>query len=489
MAIVGALPLGPCECFTWRQDSREDASAADATEHANSLAVSTAMNIPPSLQVGDTVILNQDHRSSITGYLPDAAAGDRVTVLYVGRSNEETGWLYVCHARGAPQGWLGAEFVDLEGLPAQSAGHRYQSAASIAPPAADSCSALGSASNSDSIAVSVQHVDQLPDNGYLRMKAGTRVEILYQGSSHTSDLDWCYAKSLSSGEKGWLAKRYISTVFRMCTGKPESTQTNLPDGAVVMELSHYFTGKGSRMSQVQNRDGVIAWVPSDELEIIENAKPWRTLIDALPQRPQISEAPKSEISDLPPKPRRPPPRDVELLTFGLETLVCDLSEKVNRCGGTIQISDDELRIALAQRGFSNVSLIVDARCFPDPSSVYNHTLNCNGTHPEIVARICNHRKFKLWLSKLKRQFALAIAQGGPDLKFTMAMYCRSGKHRSVAAAVIAKHILEYEGWRCSPLNHLSMRFWTRKMRNDLYQDEDLVRADALEKALKMWSQV
>ena len=34
MAIVNALPLGPCECFTWRQDGREDASTADATEHA-----------------------------------------------------------------------------------------------------------------------------------------------------------------------------------------------------------------------------------------------------------------------------------------------------------------------------------------------------------------------------------------------------------------------------------------------------------------------
>ena len=34
MAIVNALPLSPCECFTWRQDGREDASTADATEHA-----------------------------------------------------------------------------------------------------------------------------------------------------------------------------------------------------------------------------------------------------------------------------------------------------------------------------------------------------------------------------------------------------------------------------------------------------------------------
>ena len=42
---------------------------------------------------------------------------------------------------------------------------------------------------------------------------------------------------------------------------------------------------------------------------------------------------------------------------------------------------------------------------------------------------------------------------------TVALYCRSGKHRSVAIALILKHVLRAEGWDCIELAHLSSRSW------------------------------
>jgi len=123
---------------------------------------------------------------------------------------------------------------------------------------------------------------------------------------------------------------------------------------------------------------------------------------------------------------------------------------------------------MQRRGF-RAHVIVDARAFPDPDclSLRGHT----GCHHEIIARLVRHQNFRRWLAKLKADFdrsaaaARASAQGagwGNLADLGVALYCKSGKHRSVAGAIIMRHILLAEGWSCPDMRHLSQNFWGRR---------------------------
>ena len=66
-----------------------------------------------------------------------------------------------------------------------------------------------------------------------------------------------------------------------------------------------------------------------------------------------------------------------------------------------------------------------------------------------------------WLYGLKRNFLRAVDQHDGDGPLTLAVYCRSGKHRSVGTALVLYHILRAEGWSCTDLKHLSEKQWSR----------------------------
>mmetsp|Transcript_103205 Transcript_103205/g.199975 ORF Transcript_103205/g.199975 Transcript_103205/m.199975 type:complete len:289 (-) Transcript_103205:985-1851(-) len=168
--------------------------------------------------------------------------------------------------------------------------------------------------------------------------------------------------------------------------------------------------------------------------------------------------------------RRPRGGEVQIITFGVENLDEQLLE---RCwewrggGSKIQFPDDDLQAALNRSApdVGIVDVLVDARCFPDPEAMQycKHT----GHHYGIITRICQHRNFGRWLNSVRARIgeaaAVSAARGdagpaGPSL--TIGVYCRSGKHRSVAAAIILQHVLCRDGWDCRDPRHLSAPRWS-----------------------------
>ena len=98
---------------------------------------------------------------------------------------------------------------------------------------------------------------------------------------------------------------------------------------------------------------------------------------------------------------------------------------------------------------------LDARVFSDPGKrdLGRHT----GRHHEIIARMVAHEKFRSWMRNAHRTFAKVFINwdGGPILPAVV--FCRSGKHRGVAASEILKGVLSrVEGWKFAPTIHMSI---------------------------------
>ena len=162
------------------------------------------------------------------------------------------------------------------------------------------------------------------------------------------------------------------------------------------------------------------------------------------------------------------PRCVSIVTFGLEKLDGELSVEVESLGGGVwaTLSENSLQAALWRSWRFRADLVVDARGFPDPAACaagYGHT----GHHPEIMQRIMNHKNFRTWLRQVKHRFLIAAenrfamtrAANGSCVDVGLALYCKSGKHRSVATALILRHILRMEQWGVAEVRHLSQKYW------------------------------
>ncbi|CAE7546481.1 unnamed protein product [Symbiodinium sp. CCMP2592] len=184
---------------------------------------------------------------------------------------------------------------------------------------------------------------------------------------------------------------------------------------------------------------------------------------------------------------------IGLATFGLETLDGDLCSKCYEHpggGAAYRASDEELNEALTRRKFPS-EVILDARMFPDPDA--GNVTRHSGRHHLIITRLFNHRNFKMWLERAKRKIEKAARDaapsGGGSGSFNVAVYCRAGKHRSVAASVILHYILKAEGWTCPDVQHLSYERWGRNCCKGQCQEcldppEQL--QDILRSALRLW---
>ena len=139
---------------------------------------------------------------------------------------------------------------------------------------------------------------------------------------------------------------------------------------------------------------------------------------------------------------------MRLLTFGLanteEELVrlCDNSKDGGAC---IYVEDYILKEALHRLGEPHVDLVLDARNFPDPHrrKITSH----HGFYPENMNRIVDNRKFKPFLQDVSKKWRRAVAEQmkqrpGLPLQMVIAVYCRSGKHRSAAIPECRMHIGE-----------------------------------------------
>lgn len=157
----------------------------------------------------------------------------------------------------------------------------------------------------------------------------------------------------------------------------------------------------------------------------------------------------------------PAKHSLQLLTFGLEN--CD-STLVDRCidwggGHKAYPSENELREALARQKWPDVDIILDARKFPN---FVNLALTRHiGIHPEILSSIAQHRNFRSYLQDAKQQWTRALTARHQDsAELVVAVYCCSGKHRSVAVAESLAYIGKVvEGMEVKEVRHLSKPHW------------------------------
>ena len=160
-------------------------------------------------------------------------------------------------------------------------------------------------------------------------------------------------------------------------------------------------------------------------------------------------------------------RQVHMVTFGLENMDSHLYDMCAGQGAHIQVEEKVLHAACKRRKI-DADVILDARMFPDPDS--QNLTRHSGRHHRIITRLCEHRNFDGWLRHAKQVILRACqrkcAQVGMDRKawcVTVALYCRSGKHRSVAGARIIEHILASAGFESVPVTHLSQSRWGSSM--------------------------
>ena len=97
---------------------------------------------------------------------------------------------------------------------------------------------------------------------------------------------------------------------------------------------------------------------------------------------------------------------------------------------------------------------VDVRGFWDPGcgDLRGH----DGRNPEIIRRLQHHHLFEDLVGHIRSQLSgLFRAAGGP-CTIGILLYCKSGKHRSVATGEILNYILLLEGYRHTQLDHASL---------------------------------
>ena len=98
-------------------------------------------------------------------------------------------------------------------------------------------------------------------------------------------------------------------------------------------------------------------------------------------------------------------------------------------------------------------IYLDARVFSDPDGDRDHT----GRHQSIIARMAAHTAWTGWLraAHCKLKYVLRNWNGGPIIP--VVVFCRSGRHRSVAASELLKGAFWHvEGWEFLPSIHISI---------------------------------
>mmetsp|Transcript_102494 Transcript_102494/g.182090 ORF Transcript_102494/g.182090 Transcript_102494/m.182090 type:complete len:303 (+) Transcript_102494:126-1034(+) len=151
---------------------------------------------------------------------------------------------------------------------------------------------------------------------------------------------------------------------------------------------------------------------------------------------------------------------LQIVTLGLEVaqIMC---MDYNSLAQGLHEHHEALGSPLGPNACSGFDFCLDARCFGDPrcGPLRSHI----GKHPEIIRRLVGSDCFAPWLQNARMLYCEARRRQCPgDKKQLLALvFCRSGRHRAVAAATILRFILlRSEGLRCPEPVHLSFsRRW------------------------------
>ena len=363
-----------------------------------------------------------------TGYLY-AAKGDEFRVLYVGSSvTRDLGWLFAQVVRRC-------NFND-DSDPGDAidtwlkVGDMVQCAHSFSPP---------------------------NGKGYLSAVGGDQLRVLYVGSSVTQELGWVFAE-----------------IFVTCSSTTASSPEERcsPQGWFPMDriASHGSKQKG--------------WIPSTKLTSIEFLASSSSVLSrtantvsvpCLPSR--RGGVPSFSDTQLP---------QLRLITFGVSN--CDYVLRERWLAGVYEFEEQMLRDALSRHGEHRVDIILDARRFPDPE---RHG-TCDdryhsGMHPSVISRIVYHHNFQKYLRYVKHIWKRWRASG-PDL--VVALYCRSGKHRSVAIAECLRRIAgSIEGMCVADVIHLSKCHWQCFRRGTCAECSEVSprRCEAFQRVEQLWN--
>ena len=175
---------------------------------------------------------------------------------------------------------------------------------------------------------------------------------------------------------------------------------------------------------------------------------------------------------LPPLPPGKPPqqRHITIFTFGLQNWA-----EVRAA----HVEHDMLKRIFKSRGKGDVDIFHDARQFNDRTCT-RHI----GIHPKILQNITWNDSFPGWLESLRADIVGVFERFS---SITVAFYCRSGTHRSVAGAYILEYIAKMEGWTTST-QHLCEAQWQRTCRGQCKECSlgNTVREEALNWAWFRW---
>ena len=131
----------------------------------------------------------------------------------------------------------------------------------------------------------------------------------------------------------------------------------------------------------------------------------------------------------------------------------------------------------------NVDLVFDVRTFHDPDCEWNRHI---GAHPEILHRMTTSPGFRYFLRDVRRE-VLSAFRSRQALR--VAFYCKRGRHRSVAASRVLKHIGTMEGWDVTCVD-LCTHAWYTTCKGECQacceENDDQRRRLALLRAWQQW---
>jgi len=192
---------------------------------------------------------------------------------------------------------------------------------------------------------------------------------------------------------------------------------------------------------------------------------------------------------LAPPPLVPLDQGIHIFTFGLETMdndIVDFCCSYERGGAEAIVPEELLLEGLRRQGVGDVHMCIDTRIFHDPAAVGKLTKH-TGVHPETLHRITLMKRFPDFVKRLRREVPYHLKNVG---QVKIAMYCRTGRHRSVACATFLKHFAHAEQWNCK-VTHLSQKKWNKICKGECAEcmpcgTQESMRREAFAKALSLW---
>mmetsp|Transcript_47663 Transcript_47663/g.153302 ORF Transcript_47663/g.153302 Transcript_47663/m.153302 type:complete len:729 (-) Transcript_47663:115-2301(-) len=208
-----------------------------------------------------------------------------------------------------------------------------------------------------------------------------------------------------------------------------------------------------------------------------------------PEPPQMQVRATPDAPGMVAVPRQPEGRagTARIFTLGLENSERELVDSCNGVGGaTLHVTKDVIRGAMQRLNLGRVEVVADARQFSDPAAIGALTRHL-GMHPEIMKRMVDFRPFGHWIREIRDEVNAARKTSET---VGIAIYCRKGKHRSVAGSWFVEHCLKADGWTVT-MQHLAEKRWEKCCRGQCAECRGLEpsvanREEALAEALRQW---